>query len=54
MSPANNAPVDENIPQTATEDMPLLGRVGDATQREGKPLYANLFLGRLELSSFFS
>ncbi|KAL3428202.1 cytochrome b561 [Phlyctema vagabunda] len=27
------------------EDEPLLGRVGDASQQEGKPLYYNLFLG---------
>jgi len=27
------------------EDEPLLGRIGDASQREGKPLYHNLVLG---------
>lgn len=27
------------------EDEPLLGRVGDASQQEGRPLYYNLGLG---------
>jgi hypothetical protein len=27
------------------DDEPLLGRIGDASQREGNPLYRNLFLG---------
>lgn len=28
-----------------SEDEPLLGRIGDASQRDGKPLYQNLILG---------
>jgi hypothetical protein len=27
------------------EDEPLLGRVGDASQQEGRPLYYNLIIG---------
>lgn len=27
------------------EDEPLLGRAGDASQQEGRPLYQNLILG---------
>lgn len=29
----------------ADENEPLLGRVGDASQRDGKPLYYNLTIG---------
>ncbi|KAI6248074.1 hypothetical protein HI914_03180 [Erysiphe necator] len=42
-----------SVPQaqpTSTEDMPLLGRVGDASQREGNPLYANLIIGTAVLA----
>jgi hypothetical protein len=28
------------------EDEPLLGRVGDASQPDGRPLYYNLIIGR--------
>ena len=32
------------LPGTSEED-PLLGSAGDASQQEGKPLYHNFFLG---------
>ncbi|KAE9365986.1 hypothetical protein N431DRAFT_386010 [Stipitochalara longipes BDJ] len=32
-------------PEGSGEDEPLLGRVGDASQQEGKPLYVNLIIG---------
>lgn len=41
---------DPNSVTAATEDMPLLGRVGDASQREGSPLYTNLILGTAVLA----
>ncbi|RKF71329.1 putative cytochrome b561 [Golovinomyces cichoracearum] len=49
MASASSLPVTSST-QPSTEDMPLLGRVGDAVQRDGKPLYANLFLGTAILS----
>lgn len=30
-----------------SEEEPLLGESGDASQKEGKPLYHNLVLGKL-------
>lgn len=27
------------------EDEPLLGRIGDASQQEGRPIYYNLIIG---------
>ncbi|KAK4986413.1 hypothetical protein LTR50_005319 [Elasticomyces elasticus] len=35
---------DQRVPGTG-EDEPLLGRVGDASQQEGKPLYYNFIIG---------
>ncbi|TQS37950.1 hypothetical protein Golomagni_01552 [Golovinomyces magnicellulatus] len=49
MASATGLPVTTSA-QPSTEDMPLLGRVGDATQRDDKPLYVNLFLGTAMLS----
>jgi hypothetical protein len=31
------------------EDEPLLGRVGDASQPEGRPIYYNLIIGKYEI-----
>jgi hypothetical protein len=31
------------------EDEPLLGRAGDASQQEGRPLYINLIIGQVHL-----
>jgi hypothetical protein len=43
------------IPATATrgqsEEEPLLGGRGDASQTEGQPLYYNLWIGMYELHS---
>lgn len=41
--------IHETVDETAGrgEDEPLLGRVGDASQPEGRPLYSNLTLGEL-------
>jgi hypothetical protein len=38
---------ERRIPGTSEEE-PLLGEPGDATQREGKPLYYNFVLGELQ------
>lgn len=35
------------VPGTG-EDEPLLGRAGDASQQEGKPLYYNFIIGKLQ------
>jgi hypothetical protein len=35
-----------------TEQEPLLGRAGDAAQKEGKPLYENLIIGMIEILQF--
>jgi hypothetical protein len=32
------------------EDEPLLGRAGDASQQEGRPLYYNVIIGKLQTS----
>jgi hypothetical protein len=36
---------ERRLPGTSEED-PLLGSPGDASQQEGKPLYYNFFLGK--------
>lgn len=39
--------VDDNPPRESVgEDEPLLGRPGDASQPEGRPLYYNLIIGQ--------
>lgn len=39
--------IPENVANTGRgEQEPLLGRAGDASQQEGKPLYYNLVLGK--------
>ena len=36
------------VPQEGLgEDEPLLGRAGDASQQEGRPLYFNLIIGQI-------
>ncbi|RFU25697.1 hypothetical protein B7463_g10645, partial [Scytalidium lignicola] len=42
--PDNNHFLTEEAPE-ATEEEPLLGRLGDASQPPTRPLYANLYLG---------
>lgn len=38
--------IPDNVPGVeADENEPLLGRVGDASQKDGKPLYYNLTIG---------
>jgi cytochrome b-561 len=38
--------IPENVPGVeADETEPLLGRVGDASQQDGKPLFHNLIIG---------
>lgn len=40
--------IPENVANAGRgEQEPLLGRAGDASQQEGKPLYYNLVLGEL-------
>lgn len=41
--------VDSQAGQTVGEEEPLLGRAGDASQQEGRPLYYNLVIGMCEL-----
>ncbi|POS83581.1 hypothetical protein EPUL_006037 [Erysiphe pulchra] len=50
MASNSEAQNDPHLATAATEDMPLLGRVGDASQREGSPLYTNLILGTAVLA----
>ncbi|KAH8820010.1 hypothetical protein F5884DRAFT_658712 [Xylogone sp. PMI_703] len=42
--PDNNELLHDEVPE-ATEEEPLLGRLGDASQQPSRPLYANLYLG---------
>lgn len=37
-----------------TEQEPLLGRAGDAAQKEGRPLYENLIIGTIEIPKLCS
>ena len=39
--------VDREDVEGVGEDEPLLGRAGDASQQEGRPLYYNLLIGQL-------
>jgi len=39
---------EQRVPGTSEEE-PLLGRAGDASQQDGKPLYHNLVIGMLRL-----
>ncbi|EPE29302.1 hypothetical protein GLAREA_00462 [Glarea lozoyensis ATCC 20868] len=43
--PQNIPDTNGHSPEGYAEDEPLLGRRGDASQEEGKPLYHNLYLG---------
>jgi hypothetical protein len=43
--PGNVPATNERSREGYAEDEPLLGRRGDASQEEGKPLYHNLYLG---------
>ena len=43
---SSNDPVANRLPGMGEQE-PLLGRAGDASQQEGKPLYYNLWLGKL-------
>jgi hypothetical protein len=45
--PGDMAESERRMPGTSEEE-PLLGEPGDATQREGKPLYYNFILGKLQ------
>ena len=49
MASATGIPARVNGTRDASEDEPLLGRRGDASQVEGQPLYMNLWLGGLAL-----
>lgn len=47
MASATGIPNDPVIDQDGLgEDEPLLGRAGDASQQEGRPLYYNLVIGQ--------
>lgn len=37
---------EQRVPGVSEEE-PLLGRVGDASQQDGKPLYHNFIIGKL-------
>jgi len=43
--PANTIPAEDSRVAGYGEDEPLLGRAGDASQQDGRPLYYNLGLG---------
>jgi len=46
MASATGIPENTITTRGASEEEPLLGRRGDASQVEGKALYANLWLGK--------
>lgn len=46
MASATGIPERINGVQGASEDEPLLGRRGDASQMAGEPIYLNLWLGK--------
>jgi hypothetical protein len=45
MASATGIPEDTSAYQGRGEEEPLLGRAGDASQQEGKPLYHNFIIG---------
>jgi hypothetical protein len=45
MASATGIPEWSQAPAGLGEDEPLLGRVGDASQLEGRPIYYNLIIG---------
>ncbi len=49
MPSATETPEYNPPPEGLGEDEPLLGRVGDASQPEGRPLYYNLIIGEESL-----
>lgn len=47
MASATGIPETNNVTiEGVGEDEPLLGRAGDASQKEGYPIYYNLIIGR--------
>jgi hypothetical protein len=46
--PANIPGRDQRV-EGLGEDEPLLGRIGDASQHEGRPIYYNLVIGKYEI-----
>lgn len=44
-----NIPEQDQRAEALGEDEPLLGRVGDASQPEGRPIYYNLIIGKYEI-----
>lgn len=46
MASATGVPENVNTARGASEEEPLLGRRGDASQMDGQPLYWNLWLGK--------
>lgn len=45
MASATSDPEDTSALADRGEEEPLLGRAGDASQQEGKPIYHNLLIG---------
>ena len=45
MASATGDPEDVSAATGPTEEEPLLGRAGDAAQKDGTPIYHNLILG---------
>lgn len=45
MASATDVPEDPSAFAGQDEEEPLLGRAGDASQKEGKPIYHNLLIG---------
>lgn len=43
----------ERRPQGTSEEEPLLGGPGDASQEESKPLYHNLYIGKQSFGNLF-
>jgi hypothetical protein len=41
-----NIPERDQPTEGHEEDEPLLGRIGDASQPEGRPIYYNLIIGK--------
>ena len=45
MASVTGIPERSQAPTGLGEDEPLLGGIGDASQREGRPIYYNLIIG---------
>jgi len=53
MASATGIPARAVDPTELREDEPLLGRPGDLLQNEDKPIYYNLFTGKLDFCTEF-